>query len=129
MLALLCEASCYLGLFACATGMVESSWQLGALFMLASAVSAAKFVVLFTLMMGWSTGTQAGVDFSLLQSADMTLAIVTAIAGGWLVSLAGYSVHFGLAALITLVALLAALSLLRNHSSLTPNRTEASASH
>lgn len=80
------------------TGSIE------ALYILCSLLSAAKFVVLYTLLMRWSFGTQSGVNFSLFQSADMIVAILCAMVGGWLVTFYGYSTLFLLAFATTLSA-------------------------
>lgn len=63
------------------------------------------WVALYSALMGLTSPLQAGVDFTLFQSADALLAIAGGIAGGWLSQHLGYEVCFGLAAVSTLVAL------------------------
>jgi MFS transporter (putative signal transducer) len=49
---------------------------------------------------------QAGVDFTLFQSADALLTAASGVAGGWLAGRWGYGVCFGVAALLMAVATL-----------------------
>ena len=76
------------------------------LFVAASMIIAAKFVVLFTLMMNRAKGDQSGVDFTIFQSADMAIAIVAALLGGWVIAQFGYPIHFALATTATVFSLL-----------------------
>ncbi|MBX2809610.1 MAG: MFS transporter [Cellvibrionaceae bacterium] len=84
----------------------NSSVLLIALFIAASMMIAAKFVVIYTLMMNRAKGSQSGVDFTLFQSADMAIAIIAALLGGWLIAQFGYFIHFSAAITTMILALL-----------------------
>lgn len=64
------------------------------------------WVTLYSALMGLASPHQAGVDFTLFQSADAGIAILGGMAGGWLAHHWGYQASFGLAALLTLLAAL-----------------------
>lgn len=87
---------------------IESSALFG-LYIFTSIVIAAKFVVMYTLMMNRSKGGQSGVNFTLFQSADMAVAIITALVAGWVIAQFGYSTHFLLAIFITGASLMSVL--------------------
>lgn len=55
-----------------------------------SLVTAASFVALYTLMMGWAASHQAGVDFTLLQCADAAIALVAGVGAGTIAHSVGY---------------------------------------
>ncbi|WP_271271075.1 MFS transporter [Aliamphritea hakodatensis] len=112
---LVAEFFCYLGLYLLTTGWQPGAGSLAVMFVLVSAVSAGKFVALFSLMMDWSYGSQAGVDFTVLQSADMSVAIIFALLGGWLVSGYGYNVLFAVAVIATAVAGVTVFRSVRRH--------------
>ncbi|WP_432461067.1 MULTISPECIES: MFS transporter [unclassified Agarivorans] len=100
LLGCLClELLLYIGFFFYAATFLTQSQGLVVLFTLNAIVGSAKFVALYTLMMDWSYGEQAGVDFSLFQSMDMVVGILMAVICGWLISQFGYAVHYGLAIL------------------------------
>ncbi|NRN26870.1 MFS transporter [Photorhabdus heterorhabditis] len=77
-------------------------------------ITAAKFVALYTQMMSLAAGTQSGVDFALMQSADMSIAIICSMLGGLVVTKAGYAALFALASLFTLSGLFWTLRKFRN---------------
>ncbi|MDR1063137.1 MAG: MFS transporter [Azoarcus sp.] len=62
------------------------------------------WVALYSVLMGIASSQQAGVDFTLFQSADALLAAASGVAGGWLAGQWGYGACFGLAAALTMVA-------------------------
>ncbi|NHB91162.1 MFS transporter [Photorhabdus cinerea] len=68
-------------------------------------ITAAKFVALYTQMMSLAAGTQSGVDFALMQSADMGIAIICSVLGGMIVTKADYASLFALASFFTLTGL------------------------
>jgi len=76
------------------------------LFVISSMVFSAKFVVLYTLMMHRSTGDQPGVNFTLFQSVDSAVAIITAMIGGWVITQWSYTAHFSVAIVLTVFSLL-----------------------
>ncbi|TBU99870.1 MFS transporter [Stutzerimonas kirkiae] len=71
------------------------------------AVLGCLWVALYSALMGIASPLQAGVDFTIFQSADALLAVACGVAGGWLAQHLGYAFCFGLAAGLTLIALLA----------------------
>ena len=77
------------------------------------AVMAAGFVTLYTAAMGWSSLKQPGVDFTLFQCADAGIAGLAGLTGGILAQHWGYSACFGLAAALSLFAVLTLPALLR----------------
>ncbi|MDR2637597.1 MAG: hypothetical protein LBB55_04600 [Zoogloeaceae bacterium] len=64
------------------------------------------WVALYSVLMDISSPLQAGVDFTLFQSADALLAAASGVAGGWLAGRWGYAACFGLAATLTAAAVL-----------------------
>ncbi|RLM27167.1 hypothetical protein BIY26_06495 [Brenneria goodwinii] len=64
------------------------------------------WVALYSALMGLASPLQAGLDFTLFQSADALLAIAGGVAGGWLSQHLGYGVCFGLAAASAIAAAL-----------------------
>ncbi|MBD2797145.1 MFS transporter [Xenorhabdus sp. 18] len=78
---------------------------LSAAYVFITLITAAKFVALYTQMMSLAAGTQSGVDFALMQSADMSIAIICSMLGGLIVTKASYAALFALASLFTLVGL------------------------
>ncbi|OCQ54328.1 muropeptide transporter [Photorhabdus australis subsp. thailandensis] len=77
-------------------------------------ITAAKFVALYTQMMSLAAGTQSGVDFALMQSADMSIAIICSMLGGVIVTKVSYASLFALASLFTLTGLFWALHKFRD---------------
>lgn len=69
-----------------------------------SAIMAASFVALYTLMMGWSASNQVGVDFTLLQCMDSAVALVAGVLSGIIVQQLGYSLYFAIACVIAFSA-------------------------
>ncbi|CAM3820540.1 MFS transporter [Xenorhabdus thuongxuanensis] len=68
-------------------------------------ITATKFVALYTQMMSLAAGIQSGVDFALMQSADMSIAIICSMLGGLIVTKASYASLFALASFFTLAGL------------------------
>lgn len=68
------------------------------------AVIGLLWVALYSALMGLTSPLQAGVDFTLFQSADALLAMAGGVSGGWLAQHLGYEVCFGLAAASTALA-------------------------
>lgn len=100
------EALIYSGFTFYAAHIIPLTYGLEGLYVLNTVLVAAKFVALYTLMMEWSYGHQAGVDFSLFQSMDMLIAILMAMLCGWVIAQFGYQVHYLLTFAVTLCALL-----------------------
>jgi len=63
------------------------------------------WVALYAALMGMTSPLQAGLDFTLFQSADALLAMAGGISGGYLAGQFGYFACFALAAVLTLVAI------------------------
>lgn len=99
------EIILYSGFFLYSSYLIDISYLLEVLFILNAVISAAKFVALYTLMMEWSYGSQAGVDYSLFQSMDMIVTIVMAVICGLLISYLGYAAHYSLAIIASCFAL------------------------
>ncbi|OKP03216.1 MFS transporter [Xenorhabdus eapokensis] len=78
---------------------------LSAAYVFITLITAAKFVALYTQMMSLAAGIQSGVDFALMQSADMSIAIICSMLGGLIVTQASYASLFALASLFTLAGL------------------------
>ncbi|WED23346.1 MFS transporter [Vibrio sp. JC009] len=106
LLFLVIEAAIFSVLMACSLTYIGFEYGLHILYVTNAVVSAAKFVALYTLMMDLSYGEQSGVDFSLFQSVDMLVAIVMALLCGAIISEFGYTTHFTLTIITTLIALL-----------------------
>ncbi|PHM60347.1 MFS transporter [Xenorhabdus ishibashii] len=87
---------------------------LSAAYVFITLITAAKFVALYTQMMSLAAGVQSGVDFALMQSADMSIAIICSMLGGLIVTKASYSSLFALASLFTLAGLFWTLRMHRN---------------
>ncbi|ANB36348.1 MFS transporter (putative signal transducer) [Rhodovulum sulfidophilum] len=85
-------------------------WQLAALQLGLSALTAVSFVALYAEMMNWCAPAQVATDFALLQSLDAALAVATGILAGQLAQHMGYAPVFGLA----VVLLMSALPLVRH---------------
>ena len=62
------------------------------------------WVALYSVLMDIASPRQAGVDFTLFQSADALLAAASGVAGGWLAGRWGYGACFGIAAALTMAA-------------------------
>jgi len=62
------------------------------------------WVALYSALMELTSPLQAGLDFTLFQSADALLAMAGGIGGGWLAGQWGYPACFGLAAALTAIA-------------------------
>lgn len=74
---------------------------------------AVGFVTLYALLMGLSSLRQAGVDFTLFQCADATMAALAGYGGGMLASIFGYGLCFAIAASLGLAAVFALPALLK----------------
>lgn len=109
-----------------------TAWQhaplaaLAGLLGLQIAVMAAGFVAIYSLLMGWASPQQAGVDFTLFQCADALVASLAGVAGAVFAQHWGYPACFALAALCLLIAALALPSLLALPQ---PASRQAGASH
>jgi MFS transporter (putative signal transducer) len=114
LIVLFLESLCYGALYLSPQFATTLPASIPALYIICSLLSAAKFVVLYTLLMGWSFGPQSGVNFSLFQSADMVVAILCAIIAGSLVSSYGYGTLFLLATLSSFAALLILIFVRKN---------------
>lgn len=62
------------------------------------------WVALYSALMNLTAPLQAGVDFTVFQSADALLAMAGGAAGGWLAECLGYHFCFGLAAALSVIA-------------------------
>lgn len=90
------------------------------LFVIFSMATATKFVALYTLMMNRAKGTQSGVDFTLLQSFDVLIAIIAAVTAGFLIAEWGHLANFFIAFIFTILALLMLMtSPFKSHESVT----------
>ncbi len=69
-----------------------------------TALMAATFVALYSLLMGLSSLKQAGVDFTLFQSADALIAAFAGFSGASVAQELGYAMCFGLASGLCLLA-------------------------
>ncbi|WP_333002092.1 MFS transporter [Vibrio coralliilyticus] len=98
------EALVFAGFFLDTIDLIAGTLGLQILYVLSSAVAAAKFVALYTLMMEWAYGKQAGVDFTLFQSTDMAVAILMALVSGSVIAHLGYTVHYSVAIVATVIA-------------------------
>lgn len=118
------EALIFSGFFLDTINLITGTLGLQGLYVLSSVVAAAKFVALYTLMMEWAYGKQAGVDFTLFQSTDMAVAILMALVSGSVIATLGYSAHYGIAIIATVISF--GVGLLRTpvpRSSLKPEPT------
>ena len=79
-------------------------WSIGAAFVVKSIAMAFGFVCLYSLLMGYSSQRQAGVDFTLFQCADALVAALAGFAGGPIAQRAGYPTTFSLAAMLGIAA-------------------------
>lgn len=68
------------------------------------AVLGCLWVALYSALMNLTSPLQAGVDFTVFQSADALLAMVGGVVGGWLAEHLGYHFCFGLASALTVIA-------------------------
>lgn len=68
------------------------------------AVLGCFWVALYSALMNLASPLQAGVDFTVFQSADALLAMAGGVAGGWLAGRLGYAFCFGLACVLTIIA-------------------------
>ncbi len=78
---------------------------LSAAYVFITLITAAKFVALYTQMMSLAAGAQSGVDFALMQSTDMGVAIICSMLGGLIVTKVSYATLFMLALIFTFTAL------------------------
>ncbi|PHM38111.1 MFS transporter [Xenorhabdus innexi] len=102
---MLLECLVFAGVFWLAQQPGSSVFLLSSVYVLITLINAAKFVALYTQMMSLAAGAQSGVDFALMQSADMSIAIISSVLGGLIVTKAGYSALFALASFLTLIGL------------------------
>ncbi|MFC0708273.1 MFS transporter [Azorhizophilus paspali] len=68
------------------------------------AVLGCLWVALYSALMKLTSPLQAGVDFTVFQSADALLAMAGGVAGGWLAEHLGYHFCFGLASTLMVIA-------------------------
>ncbi|PHM56614.1 MFS transporter [Xenorhabdus sp. KK7.4] len=102
---MLLECLVFAGMFWLAQQSKTSVFLLSSAYILITLINATKFVALYTQMMSLAASNQSGVDFALMQSADMSIAIISSMLGGLIVTKAGYSSLFALASIFTLVGL------------------------
>jgi MFS transporter (putative signal transducer) len=107
------QAGALLTLFAATIIVASPLWLLGAITIAKSAVMAFGFVSLYSLLMGFSSLRQAGVDFTLFQCADALVAGLAGFGSGIIAQRLGYPVCFGLAAAFGLAACFAMSPLIR----------------
>jgi MFS transporter (putative signal transducer) len=89
---------------AASSDAVPQAFLIGVSLLAASGLMAVGFVALYTQFMGWSDPRQAGVDFTLFQSADALVSLAGGVLAGYLAEHLGYGVFFFLAAVLALVA-------------------------
>ncbi len=102
---MLLECMVLTGIFWLAQQPESSVSLLSAAYVFITLITAAKFVALYTQMMSLAASTQSGVDFALMQSADMSIAIICSMLGGLIVTKVGYAALFAFAAIFTLAGL------------------------
>ncbi|MBD2779168.1 MFS transporter [Xenorhabdus szentirmaii] len=102
---MLIECIVLVGVFVLARQPVASVSILAAAYVCITLITAAKFVALYTQMMSLATGAQSGVDFALMQSTDMSVAILSSMLGGLIVAKSGYATLFALALFFTFAGL------------------------
>ncbi len=68
------------------------------------AILGCLWVALYSALMNLTSPLQAGMDFTMFQSADALLAMAGGVASGWLAGHLGYSFCFGMASALTLIA-------------------------
>jgi MFS transporter (putative signal transducer) len=100
------EACVLVALAATAAAGNAPQWALIALVGLMFGAMACAWVALYSVLMGIASPQQAGVDFTLFQSADALLAAASGVAGGWLAGQWGYEACFGIAAALTMAAVI-----------------------
>lgn len=91
---LLLQLPVYAGFYFASQDTSTSVTHAAVLLISQSMISAAAFVALYTAMMGWASGAQAGVDFSIFQCTDAAIAMLAGMFGGWLVSQISYTPLF-----------------------------------
>jgi MFS transporter (putative signal transducer) len=89
---------------------------LGAIVIAKSVAMAFGFVSLYSLLMGFASPRQAGVDFTLFQCADALIAGLAGVAGGVIAQRIGYPACFGIAAALGIAGCLSMPWLLRRAS-------------
>ncbi|MAS45234.1 MAG: MFS transporter [Rhodobacteraceae bacterium] len=87
-----------------ATGALPGAALVGLALTGGSLVMATGFVALYAQFMRWSDPRQAGVDFTLFQSADAAVSMATGLAAGLLAGALGYAAFFWIAAGLALLA-------------------------
>lgn len=102
--AVLLQSVIFLGLAAVALLPGLPREAAGALALLFGFGAGAGFVLLYTAMMGWAAGRQPGVDYTLLQCTDATVAALAGTAAGALAQHLGYAPCFLIAAALALFA-------------------------
>ncbi|WP_340608839.1 MFS transporter [Xenorhabdus bharatensis] len=102
---MLLECLVFAGMYWLVQQPSTSVFLLSAVYVLITLINATKFVALYTQMMSLAASNQSGVDFALMQSADMSIAIISSMLGGLIVTKASYSSLFALASIFTLVGL------------------------
>jgi MFS transporter (putative signal transducer) len=105
VLALVLQAITLLGLAAVA--WIEGASHLvllGLALASSSAIMALGFVALYAQFMTLSDPRQAGIDFTLLQCMDALVSMIGGIGAGWIAQHFGYSICFGLAAFLVILA-------------------------
>lgn len=101
------QAGALIALFAASVAGTVPLWLLGGITVAKSVIMAFGFVSLYSLLMGFSSQRQAGVDFTLFQCADALVAGLAGLGGGMIAQRLGYPVCFGAAAIFGTAACLA----------------------
>ena len=102
---LIIEVVLFIGFLLYGAELITANWGLQTLVVFNGIITAAKFVSLYSVMMGLAHGEQSAVDFTLFQSMDMIVAIVMAIISGFIIDQLGYSFHYSLAIFSTITAI------------------------
>lgn len=95
---LACELFLFIGFF-----ISRNPDILTMLYIILSIVTSAKFISVYSFMMYVSKGKQSCMDFSILQSFESLLALITSVIGGYIISLVNYGFFFGLCASLSLL--------------------------
>lgn len=102
---LITQVAIYIFFFFASSQSSLSVFHASVLLLVNSACAAASFVALYTLMMGWTSKQQAGVDFSLLQCTDTAIALLAGMLSGALVQFLDYQNYFLVCVAVSTIAL------------------------
>lgn len=103
-IAIAAQAVCLATLALAAASGLRAPELLAAMVFIASASAAFGFVSLYAELMGYASPSQAGIDFTLFQCADATIALIGGTASGMLAGHLGYPACFALACCASLIA-------------------------